>query len=95
MSGSSLRKPSYADSKTRSALFNLENDPRRGGRLITGVVLSTTAYDLSHGLGRRYKGYDIVKRSAAAHVYDSESDDDTRFLRLTASSAVTVSIYVF
>ena len=92
-----VRKPplSPESARTRQGLAALEDDIRRGGQLLENLALTTSPLDVSHALGRRYRGFDVVKRSAGQHVYQSDSGDDTKFIRLTASGSVTVSIYVF
>lgn len=68
------------------------------GRIILDVDLASgTSTKIAHKLGRKLKGWIVVGKDAAQHVYDEnsgESDLDT-FLHLTAGGTVTVSIWVF
>ncbi len=74
------------------AMQSMEGDLE--GNLIEDVALSTTATEIEHGLGRAWREYTVCKRSAGATVYDAEGSDDSKFISLTATAAVTVSLRV-
>ena len=68
------------------------------GLLITGQDLASgTTSIISHKLGRPIKGWIVVGKNAAQHVYDVQSSNDNpeKFLYLTAGGAVTVDLWVF
>ena len=68
------------------------------GKLITGQELASGSTSIiSHNLGRNLKGWIVVGKNAAAHVYDSQesNSDPDKFLHLTASGTVTVDLWVF
>ena len=68
------------------------------GVLIQGQTLSSgSTSTVSHNLGRNIKGYIVVKRSAAQHVFDVQdtNDNPNTTLLLTASGTVTVDLWVF
>ena len=71
----------------------LEN-PLLDGRQIDGIDLTTSTTKVSHKLGRVPRGWIVVRTNANAVVYEA-ADPDQRFLPLTASAAVTVSILVY
>lgn len=68
-----------------------------GGVFIKGVAIGTGDTAVGHGLGREYLGYLVVDRNANATVYTSTTTNHLpeRNLILKASSAVTVTLYVF
>lgn len=65
--------------------------------LLDGVLLdfniTTTATKYPHGLGRKPMGWFLVAPQADARVWQTASDSTT--LTLTASAAVTCSLWVF
>tara|TARA_Y100000310_G_C20671353_1_gene810490 strand:+ start:2469 stop:2786 length:318 start_codon:yes stop_codon:yes gene_type:complete len=68
------------------------------GQLITGQELvSGTTSIINHKLGRNIRGWIVVAKNAAQHVYDvqSSNDDPDKFLYLTAGGTVTVDLWVF
>lgn len=68
-----------------------------GARLVGPVVLvSGTQKRVTHGLGRKYRGFFVVRKSAVADLIDdgSKTDRDT-YLYLTANGNTTVSLVVF
>jgi hypothetical protein len=73
--------------------------PTLRGNLIDGVTLSTSVSGtvVSHGLGRAYRGWIVVRVSAAtAPIIDElASSDATKALVLRTSQACTVSVWVF
>lgn len=75
-------------------LFSLV--PILDGRLLENVVLTTTAVEVPHGLGRKPRGWILVKSGVSIIVYQtSESAYPELNLRLTASGTDVVSIWVF
>lgn len=68
------------------------------GKIINDVDLASgTTSIVSHNLGRNIKGWIVISKNAAQHIYDVQSlnDNQDRFLYLTASGTVTVSLWVF
>jgi hypothetical protein len=65
------------------------------GVLIKDVDLTTSETKVNHTLNRLPNGWLIVKKDAAQDVYESGSTVPERFLSLTASGNVTVSLWVF
>ena len=68
------------------------------GKIINNVELASgTTSIISHNLGRAIKGYIVISKNAAQHVYDTQSSNSNqdRFLHLTAGGTVTVSLWVF
>tara|TARA_R110002020_G_scaffold270417_3_gene485704 strand:- start:1259 stop:1576 length:318 start_codon:yes stop_codon:yes gene_type:complete len=68
------------------------------GRLISDIELASgTVSKIAHKLGRAIRGWVVVGKNAAQHVYDDnsgQSDLDT-FIHLTAGGTVTVNVWVF
>ena len=66
------------------------------GNLIENVRLLSASDNLvAHLLGRAYRGYIVVKRDAAASIYDDTSPLPQSYLNLVTSADVTVSLWVF
>lgn len=63
--------------------------------LFTDVQLGTNDVEFEHGLKNGLIGYCVVRRSGPAIVYDAPSNNPRRFIRLSASAPVTVSLLVF
>ena len=68
------------------------------------ITLSTTPKDVAHGLGREYRGWIVVDKNANADVWVDPptgtplvdpNPDRALFIRLDASAAVTVKLWVF
>jgi hypothetical protein len=76
------------------AIRDLQQRPLLDGFLLDDIELDTTVKTLRHGLKRRAH-YHVVRRSAAAHVYDDPADDRLNELWLRADAPVTVSLWIF
>lgn len=63
------------------------------GIYLEDLALSSGANTVDHKLGRELRGWIVCRRSNAETIYDTASDRTT--LSLTASGAVTVSLWVF
>ena len=97
-----FRKPSQATPEGQ-ALANatgdfarqLENNPLLDGRILTRVVVGTSATNLSHLLGRDWIGWFVVRKSTTASIYEGTQTNTSQYLTLIASASATVDIYVF
>lgn len=97
-----FRKPQQ-DTQPTQALANavkdftlqLEKNPLLDGLLLKDLSIGTTDTDIVHGLGRPYVGWFVVRRTSAADIYEGTQTNTSQYLTLIASSAATVSIYVF
>lgn len=71
--------------------------PIMDGVLLEGVSLSATAVDTPHKLSREWRGYIVMSLSAGETVFAARvsATSDASFIRLTATGAVTASIWVF
>lgn len=70
--------------------------PFLNGRLIKDVTVTSSGFDLEHGLGRAWTGWFMTKRNNSAEVWDqSTQPDKTKFIRLDATSSTTFDIWVF
>lgn len=67
------------------------------GRLIANVALSTTPVNVEHKLDRPLVGWIVVRKNADARIWEDQATtvDGSKFLRLDASAAVTVTLWVF
>jgi hypothetical protein len=83
-------------SNVAESIRPVETCPLIAGFLAQDVELGTTAQNISHNLGRDYRGYLVVRRNADARVWETgENNLRHRHVRLQASAAVTVSIWFF
>jgi len=65
------------------------------GVLLTNVALTTSATNVYHGLGRKYRGWIVVDNTTPCWVYASVSSDPSKTLSLIATVTTTVSLWVF
>ena len=78
-------------------------NPVLDSAIIDGVILedidlvSTGFTSVEHKLGRKPRGYLVIRKSAAETVYEDVGDYDNRklFIKLRASGSVTVNLWVF
>ena len=78
-------------------------NPITDSQIIDGVILedialnSSTFTTIEHKLGRKPRGYLVIRKSAAQTVYEEAGDYDNRklFIKLRASGTVTVNLWVF
>ena len=78
-------------------------NPVLDSAIIDGVILedidlvSTGFTSVEHKLGRKPRGYLVIRKSAAETVYEDVGDYDNRklYIKLRASGAVTVNLWVF
>lgn len=74
----------------------------RDKAILDGVVLKNVALvsgdtTVNHGLGRKWQGWILIDKQGAADIYatSTKQTNRARSLVLTASAAVTASLYVF
>lgn len=94
---SEVSELSLLQTRWASELNPVLNNPLVNGRLIKSVVLGTGANVVNHGLGRPLQGWVLTRVRANATVYDTQDSNSTPglTLKLTASAAATVDLYVF
>ena len=93
-----------------SRVFNNAQDhiesvlnPVLNSAIIDGIILedvdlvSGSFTSVEHKLGRKPRGYLVIRKSAAETVYENAGDYDNRklFMKLRASGSVTVNLWVF
>jgi hypothetical protein len=82
-----------------NSIRSMQSRELLNGTLITGVTLDNVAFkQVPHNLGRKPNGYLIVGRSANAVVWDDAAGNAAladKSLKLRASAAVTVALWVF
>jgi type IV secretory pathway ATPase VirB11/archaellum biosynthesis ATPase len=69
--------------------------PIMNGRLVEDVSLSTTATQVSHKLGRAYRGWIITNIDTAATLHVSSETSSDKFITLIASAPCIASLWVF
>ena len=72
--------------------------PLLNGRLITDLALVTGSINrVEHKLGRKFIGYLVVRKNAAATIYDSKSSNvaDEGVLLLSTDTNTTIDIWIF
>ena len=78
-------------------------DPVLNSAIIAGVIVEDVDLvvgsftSVEHKLGRKPRGYLVIRKSAAETVYEDVGDYDNRklFIKLRASGSVTVNLWVF
>jgi hypothetical protein len=78
-------------------------NPVLNSAIIDGVILEDidlvmgSFTSVEHKLGRKPRGYLVIRKSAAETVYEEAGDYDNRklFIKLRASGSVTVNLWVF
>ena len=68
------------------------------GVIVEDVILNSSTFtDVKHKLGRKPRGYIVIRKSAAQTVFEEAGDYENRkiFLKLKASGTVTVNLWIF
>ena len=68
------------------------------GVIVEDVILNSSTFtNVKHKLGRKPRGYIVIRKSAAQTVFEEAGDYENRklFLKLKASGAVTVNLWIF
>jgi hypothetical protein len=81
----------------RDTLRNVLTCPLLDGELLEGVVLTTSFQDVAHGLERAPQGCLLVRATDAVSLAEDVPGNPrpSSVIRLKASSAATVSLWVF
>lgn len=103
MSGIAPRSEQFADPQLARMQKSVEEATAASrscalvdGKLIAGVTLGTGATDVSHGLGRAFRGYLVCSLTAAATITVATTQrDPTKFASLIASAPTTATLWVF
>ena len=68
------------------------------GVIVEDVILNSSTFtNIKHKLGRKPRGYIVIRKSAAQTVFEEAGDYENRklFLKLKASGTVTVNLWIF
>ena len=68
------------------------------GVIVEDVILNSSTFtNIKHKLGRKPRGYIVIRKSAAQTVFEEAGDYANRklFLKLKACGAVTVNLWIF
>lgn len=73
------------------------DNPIVQGDILEGIQLASGANTINHKLGRKLRGWFIVRQRALASIYDTQDTNPTPAvtLRLTSNASVKVDIFVF
>lgn len=83
-------------SNVEDALRPVEGCPLVRGVLIENVSVFTTARDVEHGLGRKLRGFTVVRSNCDTRVYEPEVHPlIDRLVKLQATANAVVTLYVF
>lgn len=83
---------SFVQDNVAAALLPIESSPFVGGVLLQGIVLASGSNAIQHTLGRTPNIWVICDTNAAQTVY--RTSWNTNLINLTASGAVTISMWV-
>lgn len=88
---------SLLQSNWASLLDPLLDNPITKGLILENVQLVSGTNTINHKLGRKLKGWWIVRQRAAAAIYDTQDTNPTPAvnLKLTSDANVSVDILVF
>jgi len=91
------RDVQFAQQSQASALQPLLRNPITNGIILEKVALLVGSNTIQHKLDRKLQGWVLVRKGAAADVYDTQDTNTTpdRTLVLVSDAVVTVNIYVF
>ena len=78
-----------------AAVATALKNPLLDGALVEDVKLEVGNNIVNHKLGRKYKGYIIVKQNVVANFYKVDNNFTDKHIVLNSSAQVTVSIWVF
>lgn len=85
-----------AQSNVENALLGLRSSLITDGTLIEDVAVGVAATLVSHKLNRPIRGYIIVKNNSFAAIASVVGTfDKNLFINLIASSACTISLWIF
>lgn len=78
----------------------LRDVPFLDGELHEGFIVRTTGETLYHGLGRKWRGYLILRHSNTHPVYVTDSDNpqadrDTKLVIKSGTGTTTVDLWIF
>jgi hypothetical protein len=80
-----------------TVLNPIVNNPSNQSILLKNIVLASGDNTINHLLGRALQGWIVIRKSAAADIFDKQSANQMpdKTLVLNSSAAVTVSLEVF
>lgn len=80
-----------------SELDPLLKNPTNNCSVLSSVQLQIGSNVINHKLGRKLQGWSVVRKRAAADVYDTQDSNPTPALTLTltSSAVVVVDLLVF
>lgn len=76
------------------AVRSASDNAMSGSRRIDNVDIGVGDTNIPHKLGRAWKSWQVVSKSAAADVYEGTQVNASKFVTLKASVAVKVSLIV-
>jgi len=84
----------WAFGQTDRSIDKLTRNPLNDGRALADLDLTTTEQAVAHGLERKPKGFVVISKDAAQHVFESTKADE-KHLFLKSDGTVTCSVWVF
>ncbi len=110
MSTSTTRRPSFTTTHSSDINFNklkdateqlhkfVTSNPLSEGRFVSEVVMMANQDNIiSHGLGRVYSGFLMVRNNNFVSLKESETANDKkdRFINLVSDGDAVVTLYIF
>ncbi len=96
-----LQQPDNLTQRSHDQLVGLgvklDQIPFLNGVLVENVVFTTAPRRVPHGLGRRYRGFFVVKQSASGTLANTPEieGDPKQELGLTSNANLVCSLWVF
>ena len=83
--------------KWGSILNPVIGNPSNQAQILDGITLAVGSNAVNHKLGRKLRGWRIIRINGVANIYDSQATNQTPALtlQLISDAVVTVSLEVF
>ncbi len=92
-----IRELSLMQSRWKSLIDPILRNPSNGGLILSNVILAIGTNRINHNLGQKLQGWKLVRKRAAASIYDVQDVNQTpQFtLNLVSDAIVSVDLEVF
>jgi hypothetical protein len=84
-----------AQTNVETAFGNLSRSIILDGVYLESISVGTSDTLVEHKLNRAFRGYIICKNDSFSQVKQTSANDVTKFLTLQATSACTISLWIF
>lgn len=89
------RELSQVQRNVEQATQSARDMPQTRGRRVTVTAAAAGDVLVSHGLGRKPRGWNVESKSAAVDVYEQSGTANTRTIKLNVSGAAQVTLWMY